>query len=62
MQPAPRLPCLTSSSDEASKEVLETNFEYELVRELYGTGKSALIDVLKGIFIVMPREEQARVR
>ena len=34
MQPAPRLPCLTSSSDEAGREGLETNFEYGLVREL----------------------------
>ena len=50
MQPALRLPCLTSSSDEAGREGLETNFEYELVRELQGTGGSALIDVLKGIF------------
>ena len=63
MQPAPRLPCLTSSSDEAGREGLETNFEYELVRELQRTGESALIDVLKGIFfIIMPREEQAQVR
>ena len=50
MQPTPRLPCLTSSSDEAGREGLETNFEYELVRELQGTDVSALIDVLKGIF------------
>ena len=50
MQQAPRLPCLTSSSDEADREGLEMNFEYELVRELQGTDGSALIDVLKGIF------------
>ena len=63
MQPAPRLPCLTSSSDEAGRESLEKNIEYELVQELQGTGGSALIDVLKGIFfIIMPREEQAQVR
>ena len=34
MQLAPRLPCLTSSSDEVGREGLEMNFEYELVREL----------------------------
>ena len=50
MQPALRLLCLTSSLDEAGREGLETNFEYELVRELQGTGESALIGVLKGIF------------
>ena len=50
MQPAPRLPCLTSSSDEAGREGLEINFVYELVRELQGTSGSALIDVLKDIF------------
>ena len=50
MQLAPRLPCLTSFSDEAGREGLEMNFEYELVRKLQGTGGSALIDVLKGIF------------
>ena len=50
MQLALRLPCLTSSLDEAGRDGLETNFKYELVRELHGTGRSTLIDVLKGIF------------
>ena len=51
MQSALRLLCLTSSSNEVGREGLETNFEYELVRELQGTCGSALIGVLKGIFL-----------
>ena len=50
MQPAPRLPCLTFSLDEAGRESLQTNFEHESVRELQGIGGSALIDVLEVIF------------
>ena len=62
MQTAPRSPCLTFCLGEAGKEGLEANFDYS-VREMRGTGGSALIDVLKDIlFTVMCCEELARVR